>query len=57
MLREIGVPIPRYALAKTITEVVAAAGITGFPLVLKIVSPQIVHKSDAGGGDYRHPEY
>ncbi len=49
ILREIGVPIPRYALATTITEAVAAAEITGFPLVLKVVSPQISHKSDAGG--------
>ncbi|MDO9549728.1 MAG: acetate--CoA ligase family protein [Methanoregula sp.] len=49
MLREIGVPIPRYALATTISEAVAAAEITGFPLVLKVVSPQISHKSDAGG--------
>ncbi len=49
LLQKIGVPVPRYALATTITEVVAAADITGFPLVLKVVSPQVVHKSDAGG--------
>jgi acetyl coenzyme A synthetase (ADP forming)-like protein len=49
LLREIGVPIPRYVLVKTITEAVAAAGVTGFPLVLKVVSPRIIHKSDAGG--------
>ncbi|MDP3564794.1 MAG: acetate--CoA ligase family protein [Methanoregula sp.] len=49
ILQQIGVPIPRYALATTITEAIAASEKTGFPLVLKIVSPQIVHKSDAGG--------
>jgi len=49
ILRHIDVPIPRYAVATTITEAIAAAEVTGFPLVLKIVSPQIVHKSDAGG--------
>jgi acetyl coenzyme A synthetase (ADP forming)-like protein len=49
ILQKIGVPIPRYALATTITEAVAAAELTGFPLVLKVVSPQISHKSDAGG--------
>jgi acetyl coenzyme A synthetase (ADP forming)-like protein len=49
ILHNIGVPIPRYALATTITEAIAAADSTGFPLVLKIVSPQIIHKSDAGG--------
>jgi acetyl coenzyme A synthetase (ADP forming)-like protein len=49
ILRQFNVPIPRYALATNITEAIAAADITGFPLVLKVVSPQIVHKSDAGG--------
>lgn len=49
ILREIGVPIPKYALATTITEAVAASELTGFPLVLKVVSQKIVHKSDAGG--------
>ena len=49
ILQKIGVPIPRYALATTITEAISAAEVTGFPLVLKVVSPQIVHKSDAGG--------
>ena len=49
ILQEIGVPVPRYALATTITEAISAAGETGFPLVLKVVSPRIVHKSDAGG--------
>jgi len=49
ILQKMGVPIPRYALATTITEAVSAAEKTGFPLVLKVVSPQIVHKSDAGG--------
>ncbi|PKL70447.1 MAG: CoA-binding protein [Methanomicrobiales archaeon HGW-Methanomicrobiales-1] len=49
ILQKIGVPIPRYALATTISEAVSAAEKTGFPLVLKVVSPQIVHKSDAGG--------
>ena len=49
ILQQIGVPIPRYALATNITEAISAADKTGFPLVLKVVSPQIIHKSDAGG--------
>jgi len=36
-------------LAATADEAVAIAGEIGFPVVMKIVSPQIVHKSDAGG--------
>jgi acetyltransferase len=37
------------ALAKTEDEAAAIAKETGFPVVLKIVSAQILHKSDAGG--------
>ena len=37
------------ALAKTEDEAAAIAADTGFPVVLKIVSQQILHKSDAGG--------
>ncbi len=44
-----GVPIPRAVLAKTADEAAAAAAKVGFPVALKIVSPEIIHKSDAGG--------
>ena len=36
-------------LATDAAAAVAAAEKTGFPVVMKIVSPQIIHKSDAGG--------
>lgn len=36
-------------LAETADQAVSIAGEIGFPVVMKIVSPQIVHKSDAGG--------
>ncbi len=36
-------------LAKTGEEAVQLAGEMGYPVVMKIVSPQIIHKSDAGG--------
>jgi len=49
LLREIGVPIPRYALARTITEAISTAEEMGYPVVLKVASPSVVHKSDAGG--------
>lgn len=42
-------PIAATQLAKTEEEAVEIAGKVGYPLVLKIVSPQILHKSDAGG--------
>lgn len=42
-----GIPVVEGQLAKTQEEAVAAAEKLGFPLVLKVVSPDITHKSDA----------
>jgi acetate---CoA ligase (ADP-forming) subunit beta len=44
-----GIPVPKFNLAKTQTEATAQADQIGYPIVLKIVSPDIIHKSDAGG--------
>jgi acetate---CoA ligase (ADP-forming) len=44
-----GLPVTNHALAKTEDEAVAAAEKIGYPIVMKIVSPEILHKSDAGG--------
>ena len=44
-----GLPVPPFSLAKSEAEAVEAARRLGFPAVLKIVSPDILHKSDAGG--------
>jgi acetyltransferase len=44
-----GIPMPPAKLAKTAEEASAAAASVGFPAALKIVSPEILHKSDAGG--------
>jgi acetyl coenzyme A synthetase (ADP forming)-like protein len=44
-----GLPIARTELAHTEAEATAMAKKLGFPVVLKIVSPDILHKSDAGG--------
>jgi len=49
LLKHYGIPVPRYAVVKTADEAGHAAAEIGFPLVAKIVSPQVVHKSDAGG--------
>jgi acetyl coenzyme A synthetase (ADP forming)-like protein len=40
---------PRSLLARTSEEAVAAAKGIGYPVVMKIVSPQVIHKSDIGG--------
>lgn len=42
-------PVTKIHVAETVDEAVEAAKRIGFPIVLKIVSPQILHKSDAGG--------
>jgi len=44
-----GVPVPRWKLARSPEEAAEAAREIGGPVVLKIVSPQVVHKSDVGG--------
>jgi acetyltransferase len=40
---------PRSLLARTSAEAVAAAKGIGYPVVIKILSPHIIHKSDMGG--------
>ena len=46
---EYGIPVPTFELAKNEAQATAAAEKIGFPVVLKVVSPDIIHKSDAGG--------
>lgn len=49
MLAAAGVPVTPTRLARTAIEAVALAEELGFPAALKIVSPDIAHKSDVGG--------
>lgn len=49
MLVAYGIDVPRAALATSAEEAVALAGRAGYPVALKIASPDIVHKSEAGG--------
>jgi acetyltransferase len=44
-----GLRLPQNVLARTVDEAVAAATRMGFPVALKIVSPDILHKTDVGG--------
>ncbi len=44
-----GLPVTSTYLAKSADEAVQLAHKVGFPVVMKIVSPEILHKSDAGG--------
>lgn len=47
--RPYGIPLPREAVARSADEAVEAAASIGFPVVLKVLSASISHKSDAGG--------
>ncbi|MEZ0319330.1 MAG: acetate--CoA ligase family protein [Pyrobaculum sp.] len=49
LLRAYGIPVPEYAVAHDEEEAVKAAEQLGYPLVAKVISPQIVHKTDVGG--------
>ena len=44
-----GIPTPGEGLATSAEEAAELASKIGFPVVLKIVSPEILHKTDAGG--------
>lgn len=49
ILGKYGVPVPAFKIVTTAEEAGEVAESIGFPVVMKIVSPQIVHKSDSGG--------
>ncbi|MEE9535439.1 MAG: acetate--CoA ligase family protein, partial [Nitrosopumilaceae archaeon] len=49
ILKRYGISVPPYALVKSADEAAKAAKKIGFPLVMKVVSPQILHKTDVGG--------
>lgn len=49
LLGKYGIDDVRHELARTADEAATAASRIGFPVVLKIVSADVVHKSDVGG--------
>jgi acyl-CoA synthetase (NDP forming) len=44
-----GIPVPREEVAHNAAEAAALADRIGFPVVMKVISPQILHKTEAGG--------
>ncbi len=49
VMRAAGIPIPQTRIARSLQEAVRAAETIRFPVVMKVVSRDILHKSDAGG--------
>ncbi|OOG55411.1 bifunctional acetate--CoA ligase family protein/GNAT family N-acetyltransferase [Polaromonas sp. C04] len=49
LLRAYGIPVVETVQVGDVEQAVAAAAQIGYPVALKIVSPQIIHKSDVGG--------
>jgi len=46
---EYGISVPKFKIASDEKEAAKYAEEIGYPIVLKIVSPDVIHKSDAGG--------
>ena len=49
LLKKAGIPVVETRLARTKKEAVSISKEQGFPVVLKIISSDVVHKSDSGG--------
>ncbi|KCZ73056.1 CoA binding protein,ATP-grasp domain protein [Candidatus Methanoperedens nitroreducens] len=49
LLKRHDIPVPEYKIVNNADEAVRIAEKMGYPVVAKIVSLQVVHKSDAGG--------
>ena len=49
ILKQAGIPVVETRLAKTQREAVSLSRKMGFPVALKIASPDVIHKSDSGG--------
>ncbi|UCE29712.1 MAG: acetate--CoA ligase family protein [Candidatus Bathyarchaeota archaeon] len=47
--KEYGIPVTNFKVAKNVDEATEYAEEIGFPVVLKIVSPDVIHKFDVGG--------
>jgi len=48
-LEKYGIPFPKRAIARNPEEAVEKARQIGYPVVFKILSPDIIHKTDVGG--------
>lgn len=49
MVQKYGIPIPSGKIVQTEKEAIKTAEEFGYPVVLKLISPKVVHKTDIGG--------
>ncbi|MEG1500632.1 MAG: acetate--CoA ligase family protein, partial [Clostridiales bacterium] len=49
LLKDAGVPVPAFRFVKEEADVAKACEEIGYPICIKVVSPDIIHKSDFGG--------
>ena len=49
LLRQYNIPVPDFALVQDVNEALKVVKDIGYPVALKVVSPDIIHKSDVGG--------
>ena len=49
IMKAAGIPIPKSFIARNLQEAVDYAETIGYPVVMKVVSKDIIHKSDVGG--------
>jgi acetyl coenzyme A synthetase (ADP forming)-like protein len=49
LLKSTGIPVPGFGVVTTAADAVKAAETIGYPVVMKVISHQVVHKTDAGG--------
>ncbi len=48
VLKAYGIPVPPYGIARTAEEALEIADKIGYPVAMKIVSPEVIHKTDVG---------
>lgn len=49
LIEKYGIPYPEHGVAESVEGAVSIAEQIGYPVVLKVISPNVIHKSDAGG--------
>ena len=49
LLKTAGIPVPVFSVARSPQDAARIADSIGYPVVMKVISREIVHKSDAGG--------